>query len=272
MFQRLVITGGRPLSGTLRPAGNKNAALPIIAATLLAGGPVTLRNVPRIGDVATMLELVQSTGAGVRDLGGGAVRIAPSGLRSADLDPALCARIRGSVLLAAPLLARLGAVVLPAAGGDVIGRRRLDTHLLALCALGAEAGTGRDLELCRGRFQGGSLLLDEASVTGTENAVMAAVTAAGATRIANAACEPHVQDLCRFLVALGARIEGIGSNHLCVTGVDELSGGEYTVQPDHVEVASFIGCAAVTGGELNIEGVEPEHLRPIEIAFNRLGV
>jgi len=272
MSDRLVITGRRPLTGTVRPAGNKNAALPIIAASLMAGGPVTLRNLPRIGDVATMLELVASTGVGVTELGPGQVRIDPSGLRTGVLDPVRCARIRASVLLAAPLLARLGAVTLPPAGGDVIGRRRLDTHLLALRALGAEVGYRRGLEMRARRFRGGSLLLDEASVTATENAVMAAVVADGTTEIANAACEPHVQDLCRFLTGLGARIEGVGTNRLCIAGVDRLSGGEYEVQPDHVEVASFIGCAAVTGGDLTVEGVVPDHLRPIEIAFNRLGV
>ena len=272
MSERFVISGRRPISGAIRPAGNKNAALPIIAACLMASGPVTLRNIPRIGDVATMLELVASTGARVCDRGGGEVRIDPAGVREAALDPALCARIRASVLLAAPLLARLGAVALPPAGGDVIGRRRLDTHLLAFRGLGAEVEFDRGLELRAPRLRGGELLLDEPSVTATENAVMAAVTAEGSTRIANAACEPHVQDLCRLLVALGARIDGIGTNHLAISGVAELSGGEYTVQPDHVEVASLIGCAAVTGGELTVEGVVPEHLRPIEIAFNRLGV
>ena len=272
MSERFVISGRRPLAGTVRPAGNKNAALPIIAASLLAGGPVTLRNMPRIGDVATMLQLVASTGARVCDVGPSEVCIDPAGMHQAELDPVQCARIRGSVLLAAPLLARFGAVALPPAGGDVIGRRRLDTHLLAFRALGAEVTYRRGLELRAPSLRGCSLLLDEASVTATENAVIAAATAEGVTRIANAACEPHVQDLCQFLVALGARIDGIGTNHLVITGVGELSGGEYRVQPDHVEVASFIGCAAVTGGEVTIEGVVPEHLRPVEIAFNRLGV
>ena len=272
MSERFVITGRRPLTGTVRPAGNKNAALPIIAASLLAGGPVTLRNVPRIGDVATMLQLVASTGAQVCDLGASEVRIDPRGLARGELDAALCGRIRGSVLLAAPLLARLGSVALPAPGGDVIGRRRLDTHIHALSQLGAEIEANRRYKMRTDGLRGAHVFLDEASVTGTENAIMAAVLARGETVIGNAACEPHVQDLCRFLVALGARIDGIGTNRLVVSGVDELSGGEYSVQADHVEVASFIGCAAVTGGEIAIEGVEPEHLRPVEITFNRLGV
>jgi UDP-N-acetylglucosamine 1-carboxyvinyltransferase len=271
-MESFVIKGGQPLSGTIRPSGNKNAALPIVAASLLADEPVVIRNVPRILDVATMLELVASTGAGVERLGPNELRIDPRGLHRAGLDPALSARIRASVLLAAPLVARTGHCVLPPPGGDVIGRRRLDTHLLAFRSLGVRASFDRVLELEADRLRGGPMFLDEASVTATENAVMAAVLAEGETVIGNAACEPHVQDLCRFLVGLGARIDGIGSNLLRIEGVERLSGGEHTIGPDYIEVASFVGLAAVTGGELVVEDVLVDDLRPVEVGFSRLGV
>jgi UDP-N-acetylglucosamine 1-carboxyvinyltransferase len=271
-MESFVIKGGQPLSGTIRPSGNKNAALPIVAASLLADEPVVIRNVPRILDVATMLELVASTGAGVERLGPNELRIDPRGLHRAGLDPALSARIRASVLLAAPLVARTGHCVLPPPGGDVIGRRRLDTHLLAFRSLGVRASFDRVLELEAERLRGGPMFLDEASVTATENAVMAAVLAEGETVIGNAACEPHVQDLCRFLVGLGARIDGIGSNLLRIQGVERLSGGEHTIGPDYIEVASFVGLAAVTGGELVVEDVLVDDLRPVEVGFSRLGV
>jgi UDP-N-acetylglucosamine 1-carboxyvinyltransferase len=271
-MESFVIKGGQPLSGTIRPSGNKNAALPIVAASLLADEPVVIRNVPRILDVATMLELVASTGAGVERLGPNELRIDPRGLHRVGLDPALSARIRASVLLAAPLVARTGHCVLPPPGGDVIGRRRLDTHLLAFRSLGVRASFDRVLELEAERLRGGPMFLDEASVTATENAVMAAVLAEGETVIGNAACEPHVQDLCRFLVGLGARIDGIGSNLLRIQGVERLSGGEHTIGPDYIEVASFVGLAAVTGGELVVEDVLVDDLRPVEVGFSRLGV
>jgi UDP-N-acetylglucosamine 1-carboxyvinyltransferase len=271
-MESFVIKGGQPLSGTIRPSGNKNAALPIVAASLLADGPVVIRNVPRILDVETMLELVASTGATVGRLGPNELRIDARGLRRAGLDPALSARIRASVLLAAPLVARTGHCLLPPPGGDVIGRRRLDTHLLAFRSLGVRASFDRVLELEAERLRGGRMFLDEASVTATENAVMAAVLAEGETVIGNAACEPHVQDLCRFLVTLGARIDGIGSNLLRIQGVERLTGGEHTIGPDYIEVASFVGLAAVTGGELVVEDVLVDDLRPVEVGFSRLGV
>jgi UDP-N-acetylglucosamine 1-carboxyvinyltransferase len=271
-MESFVIKGGQPLSGTIRPSGNKNAALPIVAASLLADEPVVIRNVPRILDVETMLELVASTGAGVERLGPNELRIDPRGLHRAGLDPALSTRIRASVLLAAPLVARTGHCVLPPPGGDVIGRRRLDTHLLAFRSLGVRASFDRVLELEAPRLRGGPMFLDEASVTATENAVMAAVLADGETVIGNAACEPHVQDLCRFLVGLGARIDGIGSNLLRIQGVERLGGGDHTVGPDYIEVASFVGLAAVTGGELVVEDVLVDDLRPVEVGFRRLGV
>ena len=272
-MESFVIKGGQPLCGTIRPMGNKNAALPIIAASLLAGEPVLLQNVPHIRDVETMLELVASTGVEVTDAGANAVRIDPRNLRRTSLDPRLCSIIRGSVLLAAPLLARTGRCVLPAPGGDGIGRRRLDTHLLAFGALGVRASFERgDLELEVDRLRGAQMFLDEASVTATENTIIASVLAGGETVIGNAACEPHVQDLCRFLNTLGARISGVGSNRLSISGVERLSGGEYTIGPDHIEVGSFIGLAVVTGGELVVDGVIPDDLRPIEVGFSRLGV
>jgi UDP-N-acetylglucosamine 1-carboxyvinyltransferase len=271
-MESFVIKGGLPLSGSIRPAGNKNAALPIVAASLLADEPVLLRNVPRILDVETMLELVASTGATVERPGPNEVRIDPRGLRRASLDPVLCTRIRASVLLAAPLVARTGHCLLPPPGGDVIGRRRLDTHLLAFRSLGVHASFDRALELEVGRLRGTPMFLDEASVTATENAIMAAVLAEGQTVIGNAACEPHVQDLCRFLVFLGARISGIGSNLLTIDGVDRLAGGEYTIGTDYIEVASFAALAAVTGGELVVEGVVEDDLRPVEVGFYRLGL
>jgi UDP-N-acetylglucosamine 1-carboxyvinyltransferase len=271
-MESFLIKGGQPLSGTIRPAGNKNAALPIVAASLLADEPVVLHNVPQILDVETMLELVASTGATVERTAPNQVRIDPRGLRRPTLDPALCTRIRASVLLAAPLVARTGHCLLPPPGGDVIGRRRLDTHLLAFRSLGVQASFDRALELEVGRLRGASMFLDEASVTATENAIMAAVLAEGRTVIGNAACEPHVQDLCRFLVGLGARISGIGSNLLTIEGVERLGGGEHTIGTDYIEVASFLGLAAVTGGELAVEGVIEDDLRPVEVGFSRLGL
>jgi UDP-N-acetylglucosamine 1-carboxyvinyltransferase len=273
-METFTIKGGQPLAGRIRAAGNKNGALPIVAAAMLADGPVTLHNLPRIRDVAALLELVASTGVGVADVGPNSVRIDPSGLRGDQrLDPVLCARIRASVLLAAPLLARTGRCMVPMPGGDVIGRRRLDTHLLALTALGAEALPGREFSLrADAGLRGAPMFLDEASVTATENAITAAVLAPGRTIIGNAACEPHVQDLCRFLVDLGARIDGLGSNLLRIEGVERLHGGEHTIAPDHIEVASFVGLAAVTGGELVVEDVIADDLRPVEVAFAKLGV
>ena len=272
LVEAFVIDGGRPLNGTIRVAGNKNAALPIVAACLLTGEPVTLRNVPLITDVETMLELVADLGVDVEQSGPNEVRIHANEISKHDLDEELCSKIRASILLAGPLLARDGEAIVPPPGGDVIGRRRLDTHIHALARLGADIHTNRRYTMRAERLRGAKVFLDEASVTGTENVVMAAVLAEGETVIANAACEPHVQDLCRFLVSLGADIEGIGSNVLTIHGVDRLSGGEWRICPDHIEVASFIGLAAVTDGEILIEDVVPEHLSGIWHGFERLGV
>ncbi len=272
-MESFVIKGGQPLCGTIRPAGNKNGALPIVAASLLADEPVLLRNVPHIRDVEAMLQLVASTGAEVTEVEPNTVRIDPRNVHRTSLDPALCSLIRGSVLLAGPLLARTGRCALPAPGGDGIGRRRLDTHLLGFSALGVRASFGRGaLELDVKRLRGNRMFLDEASVTATENTVIAAALADGDTIIGNAACEPHVQDLCHFLNTLGARISGVGSNLLSISGVERLRGGEYTIGPDHIEVGSFIGLAVMTGGELLVQDVVPDDLRPIEVGFSRLGV
>jgi UDP-N-acetylglucosamine 1-carboxyvinyltransferase len=272
LMESFVIEGGRPLRGSIRATGNKNAALPIIAASLLTEEPVTLSNVPAIRDVEAMLELVSDLGVEVERLGDGVVRIVAEDVKKTELDAELCTRIRASILLAGPLVARWGEAVVPPPGGDVIGRRRLDTHIHALARLGAEITADRRLHMKANGLVGTQVFLDEASVTGTENAVMAASLAAGETTIVNAACEPHVQDLCRFLVSLGARIDGIGSNVLVVHGVDRLGGGEWRVCPDHIEVASFVGLGAVTEGELVIEDVVPEHMVGVWHGFERLGV
>ncbi len=272
MPPRFVVQGGRPLNGTVRPAGNKNAALPILAATLLADEPVELRNVPRIRDVELMIALLEHLGARAEWTGPNVVRIDAHGVSSKPLDPALCARIRASILLAAPLLARFGQVTLPPPGGDVIGRRRVDTHFLILEALGATVEVGDKYEIEAKRLVGADIFLDEPSVTATENALMAAVMAQGTTTLRNAAAEPHVQDLARILVAMGAEIEGIGSNTYVIHGGKPLKGTSYEIGPDHIEIGSFIGLAAVTNGQLVIDGVRGDDLRATLIGFDRLGI
>ena len=272
MPPRYLVRGGNTLRGTVRPAGNKNAALPAIAATVLAEGPVELDNMPRIRDVETMLAILVELGAGVEWLDTNHVRIDPRPLENKPLDPRLCARIRASILLAGPLLARFGRVTLPPPGGDVIGRRRVDTHFLALEALGAEVQLGDSYELFGKSLRGADIFLDEPSVTGTENALMAAVRAQGRTVLRNAASEPHVQDLARLLVAMGARIEGIGSNTYVIDGGQPLHGASYTIGPDHIEIGSFIGLAAVTNSALTIDGVRGDDLRGTLLGFERLGI
>ncbi len=266
------VEGGRKLHGTVRPAGNKNAALPILAATLLADGPVVLHNVPRIRDVETLIELLQSQGVTASWTAEHTVEVDARGASPADPDPALCNRIRASILLAGPMLARFGRVRLPPPGGDVIGRRRVDTHLMALEQLGARIEVGATYDFEAKRLAGTDIFLDEASVTGTENALMAAVAARGRTVLRNAASEPHVQDLASFLIELGAHIEGIGTNTLTIDGGRRLVGGTYTIGPDHIEIASFLGLAAVTNSELVVEGVRPPDLRSTLLGFERLGV
>ncbi len=273
-MQSFVIEGGQRLSGTVKAAGNKNGALPILAATLLTTEPVLLTNVPRIRDVETMLELLADLGAEVSWTGSNEVRVSTAGVSRTELDPELCGRMRASFLLAGPLLARFGRASVPPPGGDVIGRRRLDPHIHAFASMGARVDLGGERYdlYAEGGLRGERIFLDEASVMASENAVMAAVLAPGETVLANAACEPHVQDLCRFLVSLGAHIEGIESNVLRIHGVQSLHGGEWRIGPDHIEVASFIGLAAMTGGEVTIEDVAPGDLISILPAFARLGV
>lgn len=275
---RFVIKGGRPISGTLQVRGNKNAALPILAAALLTDEEVTLRNVPRIRDVQAQIELLCQLGADAGFVDDDTVRVCAAGLGDEDPDPDLCRAIRASILLAGPLLARRGHVRMPPPGGDVIGRRRLDTHVLAVEALGAEVtlsshgGLECLVETADGRLRGAEIFLDEASVTATENAVMAASLARGETRILNAASEPHVQDLCRLLRSMGMRIDGIGTNVLTIEGADELGGADFTIGPDHIEVGSLVMLAAVTGGELRIPGARPQDHRATRLAFARLGI
>jgi len=268
--ESFVIEGGHPLSGRVRASGNKNGALPVLAACLLTDEPVTLGNLPRIRDVETMMGLLSSLGAEVEWVGANEARIHAQDI-SHEPDDHLASRIRASFLLAGPLLARLGRASVPPPGGDVIGRRRLDPHMHAFAELGASFDVNGRYELS-GRLQGAHIHLDEASVMATENAVMAAALAPGRTMISNAASEPHVQDLCRFLTALGAKIEGIGSNVLHVVGVERLFGGSYAIAPEHIEVGSFIGMAALTGGDITIEGVAPDDLWPILPVLRRLGI
>jgi UDP-N-acetylglucosamine 1-carboxyvinyltransferase len=272
-MEAFVIEGGNRLSGTLKAAGNKNGALPILAATLLTGEPVTLSNVPRIRDVQTMLDLLEDVGAEVSWTGPNEVRVAAAEASKHELDPVLCGRMRASFLVAGPLLSRFGRAIVPPPGGDVIGRRRLDPHIHAFARMGAEIDLRDRYEMrAANGLRSEHIFLDEASVMATENAVMAAVLTPGETVIGNAACEPHVQDLCRFLVSLGAQIDGIESNVLRIHGVTSLRGGEWRIAPDHIEVGSLIGLAAMTSSDITIEDANPKDLVTILPAFERLGV
>ena len=271
-MEEFIIEGGYPLHGEVTPSGNKNAALPLLAACLLTAEPVTLRNVPQIRDVQAMRKLIESLGAVVEELDATTWQITTRELVASHLDPDLCRRIRASILIAGPVLARAGSLRLPPPGGDVIGRRRLDTHILALQALGAKVTYDRVFEIEADELHGADILLDEASVTATENAVMAAVLAKGDTQIRNAASEPHVQEVCQFLNILGAKIDGIGSNTLHITGVSQLKGGEFTIGPDLLEVVSYIGAAVVTHGGIRIHNAGVQHLEMIRLIFHRLGV
>lgn len=269
-----IVEGGHTLRGSIRPSGNKNGALPIVAASLLSRKPVRLTNVPRIRDLETLVELVRSVGATAEWTETNTLDISAAELKPHKLDPALSARIRASILLAAPLLARCGNVTLPAPGGDVIGRRRLDTHFLAMTQLGVQVVEDGGYKMSVDRLVGADVFLDEPSVTGTENALILAAAAEGTTVLRNAASEPHVQDLAEFLVALGARIDGIGTNTLTVHGGNSLGDTSiaYMIGPDHIEVGSFIGLAAVTHSELRIEDAGVQHLRSTLMGFERLGI
>lgn len=269
------VTGGTPLSGTIRPQGNKNEALPLLAACCLSPAPILLRNVPAIEDVAQMIDILRHLGVSVEPTGADTTTLRVHAQRDpiSALPLDLSTRLRGSVTLAGPLLARTGRVFLPRPGGDKIGRRRIDTHILALQSLGAKMKVFPDgYELSCDRLRGADILLDEASVTATENAVCAAVLAEGETVLRNAASEPHVQGLCRLLMAMGAKIEGVGSNILHIQGVAALGAAEHRIGPDYLEVGSFISLAAVTGGDLLIEDADLPNLRMIRMVFSRLGI
>ncbi len=271
-MEKFIIEGGVPLHGEITPGGNKNAALPLLAACLLTDEPVILHNVPAIGDVRAMQALLESLGVDLTPLNGNSYQIQAKQVRPADLDPDLCRKIRASILLAGPMTARTGELRLPPPGGDVIGRRRLDTHLLALRKLGANIDFDRIFHFQARGLTGADILLDEASVTATENAIMACVTARGTSIIRNAASEPHIQELCQFLNLLGARIDNIGSNTLFIEGVEKLHSGEFTIGPDYLEVVSFIGAAVVTHGTIRIRNAGPRYLDMIRLVFGRLGV
>jgi UDP-N-acetylglucosamine 1-carboxyvinyltransferase len=271
-MEQFIIRGGRSLCGVITPSGNKNAALPLLAATLLTDQPVILHNLPRIRDVHIMLELLAALGVEITEIDRNSFRFQAQNVHTTKLDPDLCRDIRASILLAGPMLARLKQVELPPPGGDVIGRRRVDTHFLAFNKLGAEVQINGAFRLSVNQLVGQDILLDEASVTGTENAIMAAVLAKGTTIFRNAASEPHVQELCQQLNQMGARIDGIGSNTLTIHGVDSLQGAEFTIGPDYLEIGSFIGLAAITGGEITIRDAAPQQLGMIRLVFERLGV
>jgi UDP-N-acetylglucosamine 1-carboxyvinyltransferase len=273
LMEKFIIEGGVALNGEITPAGNKNAALPLLAACLLTEEPVILHNVPEIRDVVDMRQMLGSLGVELEDLGQRSWRVTARQVRPADLDPELSRRIRASILLAGPMTARAGELKLPPPGGDVIGRRRVDTHILALRQMGALVSYDRSFEFkAAAGLHGADILLDEASVTGTENAIMAATLAKGSTILRNAASEPHVQELCSLLNVMGAEIDGIGSNTLHIQGVDRLHGGEFTIGPDYLEVISFVGAAVVTRGTVRIRNAGAQHLGMIRIVLNRLGV
>lgn len=271
MAKKYLIEGGYPLKGKIKPNGNKNAALPIIAATLLTDEEVVLKNIPEIEDVYVMFEILKDIGSSVEKLDSNSYKI-KTNITKTTINQELGKRIRTSILFAGPLIARSGKVELPPPGGDVIGRRRLDTHFLALSELGSRIEITTNFKLSTNRLVGKEIFLDEASVTGTENAVMASVLAEGETVIINAASEPHVQDLCNFLNSMGAKIEGIGSNILKITGVKKLHGTEFKIGTDYMEVGSLIGLAAVTRGEIEITDAEPNNMRMSRLVFGKLGI
>ena len=271
-MEKFLIDGGIALSGEVTPSGNKNAALPLLAACLMIDEPVILHNMPEIRDVQTMRGLIESLGVEITTIGEHTWKVHAREVRPSSLDPDLTRKIRASLLLAGPMVARTGELHLPPPGGDVIGRRRVDTHLLALRKMGAKIDYDRSFHFYANGLTGADILLDEASVTATENTLMASVLAKGHTVIRNAASEPHVQELCNFLNNQGAQIDNIGSNTLNIDGVDRLKGGEFSVGPDYLEVVSFIGAAVVTRGSIRIRTAGPEYLDMIRLVLGRLGV
>ena len=271
-MEKFVIEGGHALRGTVRPSGSKNEVLPVLVATLVSDQTITLENVPRIADVLVMIEILQAIGARAEWTGPNTLEVNASGVSTTTMPADLCRRLRASILLAGPMLARFGRVELPPPGGDVIGRRRLDTHFLGFRALGATVETDDAFIIASNQLIGADIFLDEPSVTGTENVIMAAVLARGETTIRNAACEPHVQGLCRMLNTLGARITGIGTNTLHIEGAKGLWGGTHRIGTDYLEVGSFMGLAAMTGSEITITDVVPDDMRMINMVFRKLGV
>lgn len=266
------IEGGFPIKGKITAAGNKNAALPCIAATLLTDEKVTLRNIPEIEDAGVMFKILEGLGASVKKVEKHVWEVTAQKIETALIPPELSKKIRASILFAGPLIARLGKASMMPPGGDVIGRRRLDTHFLALTELGARVDIDGKFEFSANKLVGDDIFLDETSVTATENALMAAVLAEGRTTITNAASEPHVQDLCKMLVAMGAKITGVGSNILIIDGVKKLHGCDFAIGPDYMEIGSFIGLAAATRGSVTIENINPPDMRPLRIAFGKLGI
>jgi len=271
-MEKFIIEGGIPLHGEMTPSGNKNAALPLLAACLLTDEPIILRNVPDILDVRAMRSLLESLGVCITTLDQHTWKIEAAEVRPADLHPDLCRKIRASILLAGPMISRTGGIFLPPPGGDVIGRRRVDTHILAFEKLGAEVTYDRGFHFKAGPLTGADILMDEASVTATENAIMACVRARGTSILRNAASEPHIQELCQFLNKMGAKINNIGSNTLLIEGVDRLRGCEFTIGPDYLEVVSFIGATVVTNGSLLIHNAGPQYLDMVRLVFGRMGV
>ena len=266
------VEGGFPIKGTIKASGNKNAALPCIAACILTNEPVILQNIPDIEDTGGMFDVLRSLGVSVESVGANAWKVEAKNIEKSEIPAMFTKKIRGSILFAGPLVARNGKAIMSPPGGDVIGRRRVDTHFLALQELGVNISANGQFVFSTNKLVGADIFLDEASVTATENAVMAAVLAEGQTIITNAASEPHVQDLCKMLISMGAKISGVGSNILTIDGVKKLHGTEYRIGPDYMEIGSFIGLAAATKGSITITGVEPRDLRPIKLAFKKLGI
>ena len=267
-----IIEGGVPIKGTITTCGNKNSALPCIAATLLTDEPVKLKNIPAIEDTFVMFKILEALGADVKKESEHTWTVCCANVKSAEIPADLSKKIRASILFAGPLLARLGKAVMMPPGGDVIGRRRLDTHFLALTELGARVDIDGKFVFSANKLVGEDIFLDEASVTATENALMAAAISEGKTTITNAASEPHVQDLCNMLNSMGAKIAGTGSNILYIDGVKKLHGTEFTIGPDYMEIGSYIGLAAATKGSIRIEKINPQDMRPLRIAFSKLGI
>ncbi|OIP37591.1 MAG: UDP-N-acetylglucosamine 1-carboxyvinyltransferase [Deltaproteobacteria bacterium CG2_30_63_29] len=271
-MEKFVIEGGHTLSGSMRPGGNKNEALPTLAATLLTDEEVILKNVPEIADVYVMLEILRDLGAEAAFIGDNEIRVFAKGVNKTKLSEELCRRVRASILFAGPMIARHGHCDLPPPGGDIIGRRRLDSHFLAFSGLGASVEVGNTYRLDAKTLVGADIFMDEPSVTATENAVMAAVLARGKTTFRNVACEPHVQGLCRMLISMGAHIEGVGSNTLTIYGTGGLHGTTHSVGPDYLEVGSYVGLAAVTRSSITIQGARAEDVRMVRMIFEKLGI